>query len=88
MADTDSNKPLVYDLISRLNLAFGRVFRSLTALEKTAVFPPATIERLKVLSNELRADSNHHLLEIMLEIEQRDWAAYGQLRNGEPPQVN
>jgi hypothetical protein len=87
MADSDS-KPLVYDLISRLNAAFGRVLRNLSALQQTGVFPPQAIERLSNLANELRSDANFHLLETLSEIEQRDWAAYGQLRNGEPQQTN
>jgi hypothetical protein len=88
MADSDSNKPRIYELLSRLNTSFGRVFSNLSALKQTGVFTPQTIERLENLSNELRADANFHLLETMRDLEQRDWSLYGQSSNGEPSQLN
>jgi hypothetical protein len=90
MADPDSSsvqKPFVYELISRLNVSFGRVFSNLSALKKTGAFTPATIERLENLSDELRADANFHLLEIMRDIEERDWARCGQLRTDDTSQI-
>jgi hypothetical protein len=50
MADTDSNsapkpsssvpKPVIYDLLSRLNASFARVNRNMTLLEEIGIFDP------------------------------------------------
>ena len=77
---TSVAKPLVYDLLSRLNSSFSRVNRNLLALEQTRIFNPATMKTLSSLSKELQADANHHLLESLQKIETRDWARLGKVR--------
>lgn len=79
-------KPLVYDLLSRLNSSFSRVSRNLFALEQTRIFSPATMKTLASLSKELQADANHHLLETLQKIETRDWARFGKARALRPKQ--
>jgi hypothetical protein len=79
---TSVAKPLVYDLLSRLNSSFSRVSRNLSSLEQTRVFNPATMKTLSRLSKELQADANHHLLETLQEIETRDRARFGKVRPG------
>ena len=73
-------KPLVYDLLSRLNSSFSRVSRNLFALEQTRIFSGATMKTLSSLSKKLQADANHHLLETLQEIESRDRARFGKVR--------
>jgi hypothetical protein len=49
MADTDFSsapnsssvtKPLIYDLLNRLNASFARVHRNMAALEQVGIFDP------------------------------------------------
>lgn len=77
MAATNLNKPLVYDLLGRLNAAFGRVIRNLAELESTGAFNPKTVKTISGLSKELQANANVHLLEALRDTEQRDWARFG-----------
>jgi hypothetical protein len=82
MADTDFNsapkpsgitpKPLIYDLLSRLNAAFARVHRNMTALEEVGIFDPLMMQTLNRQSEQLRAGANYHLLGAMRRIEERD----------------
>jgi hypothetical protein len=75
MAVTDSTqKPHVYDLLNRLNAAFGRVNRNMDALGQTGIFDPQTVQRLQRLQEEVRADTNSRLLKTLSEIEERDLA--------------
>jgi hypothetical protein len=79
---TSVAKPLVYDLLSRLNSSFSRVSRNLSTLEQTRIFNPATMKTLSSLSKQLQADANHHLLETLQEIETRDRARFGKAKFG------
>lgn len=79
---TSVAKPLVYDLLSRLNSSFSRVSRNLSMLEQTRIFNPATMKTLSRLSKQLQADTNHHLLETLQEIETRDRARFGKATIG------
>lgn len=69
---SSAQKPLVYDLIGRLNASFARVFRYMTALEKTAVFDPPAMEQFFNLLHSLQAKTNSHLLATLHSYEQRD----------------
>jgi hypothetical protein len=79
---TSVAKPLVYDLLSRLNSSFSRVSGNLSTLEQTRISNPATMKTLSRLSKELQADANHHLLETLQEIETRDRARFGKAKFG------
>jgi len=49
MADTDftsAPKPLIYDLLNRLNAAFARVHRNMAALEQVGIFDPLMMQVL------------------------------------------
>ena len=81
MAGTNVNKPYIYDLLGRLNVSFGRVIRNLAELESTGAFSPKTVRTISSLSKELQADANVHFLEALRDIEQRDWAKFGKVRN-------
>lgn len=81
---TSVAKPLVYDLLSRLNSSFSRVSRNLFTLEQTRIFNPATMKTLSSLSKKLQADANHQLLKTLQEIETRDCARFGKARAQRP----
>ena len=72
MADTDftsapkdfgsAHKPLIYDLLNRLNASFARVHRNMAALEAVGIFDPLMMQNLNRQSEQLRAGANYHLL--------------------------
>jgi hypothetical protein len=72
MADTDftsapkdtssAPKPLIYDLLNRLNASFARVHRNMVALEQVGIFDPLIMQALNRQSEQLRAGANYHLL--------------------------
>jgi len=82
MADTDFSsapkdssstpKPLIYDLLNRLNAAFARVHRNMEALEAVGIFDPLMMQNLNRQSEQLRAGANYHLLGAMRRVEERD----------------
>jgi hypothetical protein len=82
MAENDSNsvpKPLVYDLLNRLNTSFARVHSNIVALEKTGVFDPLIMQLLGRESEQARANANFHLLGTMRGIEERDRERFSQI---------
>ena len=91
MADTDfisapkdSNstpKPLVYDLLNRLNASFARVHRNMVALEQVGIFDPLMMQNLNRQSEQLRAGANYHLLGAMRRVEERDREKFSQPPN-------
>lgn len=88
MADTDFSsapkdsssvqKPLIYDLLSRLNASFARVHRNMAALEQAGIFDPLMMQTLNRQSEQLRAGANYHLLGAMRRIEERDRERFSQ----------
>ncbi|MGB9119525.1 MAG: hypothetical protein WCE73_02800 [Candidatus Angelobacter sp.] len=91
MADTDftsapkdsgsAHKPLVYDLLNRLNAAFARVHHNMAALEAVGIFDPLVMQNLNRQSEQLRAGANYHLLGAMRRIEERDRERFSQPPN-------
>jgi len=91
MADPDSisapkdsssaPKPLVYDLLNRLNAAFARVHRNMVALEQVGIFDPLMMQTLNRQSEQLRASANYHLLGAMRRVEERDRERFSQPPN-------
>jgi hypothetical protein len=82
MAVADSTsvpKPIVYDLLSRLNASFARVHRNLTALEQVGVFDPLIMQLLSRESEQVRANANFHLLGTIRGIEERDRERFSQV---------
>jgi hypothetical protein len=71
MADSDF-KPHTYDLLYRLNAAFARVNKNVALLGQLGIFDAETVARIQKRSEELRADTNFHLLETLQGIEQQD----------------
>jgi hypothetical protein len=95
MADTDfisapkdsssAQKPLVYDLLNRLNAAFARVHRNMAALQEIGIFDPLMMQSLNRQSEQLRAGANCHLLGAMRRIEERDRERFSQPPFSQPP---
>jgi hypothetical protein len=91
MAETDSNsaakdpnnapKPLVYDLLNRLNASFARVHRNMVALEQVGIFDPLIMQALNRQAEQLRAGANYHLLGAMRRVEERDRERFSQPPN-------
>jgi len=88
MADTDftstpkdsssAQKPLIYDLLNRLNASFARVHRNMAALEQAGIFDPLMMQALNRQSEQLRAGANYHLLGAMRRVEERDRERFSQ----------
>ena len=88
MADTDFSsapkdssivqKPLIYDLLNRLNESFARVHRNMEALEAVGIFDPLMMQNLNRQSEQLRAGANYHLLGAMRRVEERDRDRFSQ----------
>jgi hypothetical protein len=74
-------KPLVYDLLNRLNASFARVHRNMLLLEKAGIFDPLMMQVLNRQSQRLRAGANYHLLGTLRGIEERDRERFGQPPN-------
>jgi hypothetical protein len=88
MANADSNsaqKPLVYDLLNRLNAAFVRVHRNMAALQEIGIFDPLMMQSLNRQAEQLRAGANYHLLGAMRRIEERDRERFSQPAFPQPP---
>ena len=91
MADTDFTsapkasssvqKPLIYDLLNRLNAAFARVHRNMEALQAVGIFDPLMMQNLNRQHEQLRAGANYHLLGAMRRIEERDRDRFSQPLN-------
>ena len=84
MADTDFSsapKPHVYDLLYRLNAAFGRVHTHMALLEQVGIFDPLMMQLLNRQCEKLRAGANYQLLGAMRRIEERDRDRFSQLPN-------
>ena len=79
-----AQKPNVYDLLYRLNAAFGRVHRNMTALQEIGIFDPLMMQNLNRQSEQLRAGANCHLLGAMRRIEERDRERFSQPPNTIP----
>jgi hypothetical protein len=88
MADTDFSsaskdpgstpKPLVYDLLNRLNATFARLHRNMEALEQVGIFDPLIMQALNRQSEQLRTGANYHLLGAMRRVEERDRERFSQ----------
>ena len=88
MADTDFSsapkdpgsapKPLIYDLLNRLNASFARVHRDLAALRQAGIFGPLMMQVLDRESEQLRAGANYYLLGAMRRVEERDRDRFSQ----------
>ena len=68
----------IYKTIYRLNRAFELVRVNLDELDKLGL-DRRSMREYASISEELRAETNHRLTEILNEREERDWARFGRL---------
>ncbi len=80
-SSSNAYKPLVYDLLHRLNNSFAHVHRNMALLEKAGIFDPLMMQVLNRQSQRLRAGANYHLLGTLRGIEERDRERFGQPPN-------
>ena len=80
-----AQKPNVYDLLYRLNAAFARVHRNMTALQEVGIFDPLMMQNLNRQSEQLRVGANYHLLGAMRRVEERDRERFSQPPNEQTP---
>ena len=81
MATFDVNKKLeIYHTIYRLNRSFTAIVVHCQALEGTKFFPAKSLRNFQGFTQELQAEINQELLEILHGTELEDWNRYGKVR--------
>jgi hypothetical protein len=71
---SSAQKPQVYDLLSRLNASFARVFRNVALLEQAGIFDGQTITSIQRQSEKLQAEANSLLLAALQGAEKQETA--------------
>jgi hypothetical protein len=81
MADLDVTKKLdVYHALYRLNLSFASIVRRCDELQQARVFRPKYLRQFQGFAQELQAEINSELLEILNDHELHDWYRHGKVR--------
>jgi hypothetical protein len=81
MAALDSTqKAVVYETLSGLNLAFAGIVQHLHTLQQTGLFKSKTAKLFPGFTLELQAEFNQEFLEDLHQLELDDWGRYGKVR--------
>jgi hypothetical protein len=81
MAMLDVTKKLnIYHTLYRLNLSFAAIVRHCGTLEETRFFRSRFLRDFQGYAQELQAEMNQELLEILHSAELDDWSRYGKVR--------
>ena len=81
MATFDVTKKLhIYHTLYRLNLSFAAIVRHCATLEETRFFRSRFLRDFQGYTQELQAEINQELLEILHGAELDDWSRYGKVR--------
>jgi hypothetical protein len=81
MAAFDVTKKLqIYHTLYRLNLSFAAIVRHCGTLEETRFFRSRFLRDFQGYAQELQAEMNQELLEILHGAELDDWSRYGKVR--------
>jgi len=81
MAALDVTKKLeIYHTIYRLNRSFGAIVMHCQVLEATRFFPSKSLRNFQGFTQELQAEINQELLEILHGTELDDWNRFGKVR--------
>ena len=81
MATFDVTKKLqIYHTLYRLNLSFAAIVRHCGTLEETRFFRSRFLRDFQGYAQELQAEMNQELLEILHSAELDDWSRYGKVR--------
>jgi len=78
MANLDvTQKAEIYQTLSQLNSAFAAIVGYCDALQRAGALTPQYARRFQAYAQELQAEMNGDVLEIMDSVEQADWARFG-----------
>ncbi len=81
MATFDVTKKLeIYHTLYRLNRSFAAIVAQCQALEAIRFFPSKSLRNFQGFTQELQAEMNQELLEILHGTELEDWNRYGKVR--------
>jgi hypothetical protein len=81
MATLDVTKKLnIYHTLYRLNLSFAAIVTHCVTLEQTRFFRSRFLRDFQAYAQELQAEMNQELLEILHSAELDDWSRYGKVR--------
>jgi hypothetical protein len=88
MAANDvTKKLLVYHTLYRLNLSFSNIVTRVRDLRDAGVFSAHSNKLFQGYTQELQAEINQELLEIMHAIELDDWGRFGKVRQAEEKRI-
>ena len=81
MATFDGTKKLeIYHTLYRLNRSFAAIVAHCQTLEAIRFFPSKALRNFQGFTQELQAEMNQELLEILHGTELEDWNRYGKIR--------
>jgi len=81
MANSDSVRKLrTYQIIYRMNLSFANIVAICSRLHKSGILTPKRARLYKSFAQELQADINENLMNTMQNVEFRDQARFGKIR--------
>jgi hypothetical protein len=81
MASFDVTKKLeIYHTLYRLNRSFAAIVAHCQMLEAIRFFPSKSLRNFQGFTQELQAEINQELLEILHGTELEDWNRYGKIR--------
>jgi hypothetical protein len=81
MASFDVTKKLeIYHTLYRLNRSFAAIVMHCQTLEAIRLFPSKSLRNFQGFTQELQAEMNQELLEILHGTELEDWNRYGKIR--------
>ena len=82
MADLDVTKKLhIYHSLYRLNLSFAAIVRRCRDLQEAQIFRPKFLRLFQGYAQELQAEINEELLEVLHDVELDDYARFGKIRD-------
>jgi hypothetical protein len=78
-----TKKLLIYHTLYRLNLSFSNIVTHCRTLQDAGVLTAKSTRLFQGYAQELQAEMNQELLEIMHSIELDDWGRFGKIRQAE-----
>jgi hypothetical protein len=83
MAANNTTKSTNYRTLYRLNRAFDFITEQLGQLDQAGILRRGMLKTLRGYTQELQAEINQELLEIMHQDELDDWGRFGKIRQAE-----
>ena len=78
-----TKKLLIYHTLYRLDLSFSNIVKHCRTLEEAGVFTAKSTKLFRGYTQELQAEINQKLLEMMHSTELDDWGRFGKIRQAE-----